>query len=327
MKTAAMLVMLEMVAVLGTPTHLAPAQTTATDAQLPGESAETGIISRAQRVELERLSTQIRGEYRAIVHVVDPDGKPVSGLPWTAKLLGYSAAGTTVAQGLLPSSGTVEVPNLAGTEVGLKYRGASMLPDYAFEVGDEQIGTIQVYVSPKGGGQALPLPGGAMSKEFTFHVAPIPGQMAPDIELQDVASSRSLHLSDLRGQVVLLDFWCVGCGACQKPLTEFRDLAVRRVTEWSGRVTILGASLDRTARDAEAHIQRKGWTGGAPVLLHAWCPVDAREFDAGEENKAMRTYAIRALPSTYLIDRAGRITWRGVGEKLDAEQEIAKLLK
>ena len=298
-------------------------------AKMMGKTPEEAEkMMREQQERMAKLAPMIRDDYTAIVHVVDPEGQPVSGVPWEVKLLGYSLEGTSVARGVLPSSGIVEVQDLAGGDIALKVPGASFLPDYSFMVGDEQIGIIQMYLPREGGGEVLPLPNGAKSREFTFHVAPSPGQMAPDIMLEDLASSRILRLSDLRGQVILLDFWAVGCGACQKPLGEYHEMAIRRAAEWSGRVTIVGANLDRSRGDAGTHVRLMEWTGGAPVLLHTWCPIDAKNFNSGEETKDRAAYAIRALPTSYLIDPSGKIVWReiGYGSK-DVEQEIVNLLE
>ncbi|HPB31615.1 MAG TPA: TlpA disulfide reductase family protein [Candidatus Sumerlaeota bacterium] len=296
-------------------------------AQIPDTENMTEI-RRAQLAEFEKLATQIRGDYTAVVRVLQPDGQPLSGAAWMVKLLGYTAEGTVVAQGVLSQSGIVEVANLAGHDVGLNFRGAALLPDYSFEVGGEQVGILQMYETQPGGGQILDLPNGSKKKEFTFRVPPQPGQLASDIVLEDIESSRTIRLSDLRGQVVLLDFWSVNCGACQPALDQLHKLAVRHAADWSGRVTILGANLNGIKEEARVHVQRKGWMGGAPVFLHTWCPVGAREFEVGEGAPALRTYSVRALPTMYLITPAGQIVWRKTGwGDVDIEQEIAKLLK
>src|ERR1035437_10331155 len=60
-----------------------------------------------------------------------------------------------------------------------------------------------------------------------------------DLALKD-AAGRKVRLRDLRGNVVLLNFWATWCGPCQAEMPALADIE----KQYAGRVTIIGASLD-----------------------------------------------------------------------------------
>lgn len=103
-------------------------------------------------------------------------------------------------------------------------------------------------------------------------------------------------LGDLRGKVVLLDFWATWCAPCLAELPRLRRL--HEELEREGLV-IVGVSLDAMeARRFASWTQRQGVT---------WPQVrDGRSY-AGD---LPRMFGIEQLPSTVLFDRQGRIAAR-----------------
>src|SRR2546421_3920048 len=136
----------------------------------------------------------------------------------------------------------------------------------------------------------------------------IAAEQVPDVELK-TTDGKPLKLSDLRGQVVLLNFWATWCVPCRSEIPGLnamqRDLAGRGLK-------VVGVSTSDTAdvvRDYQKEV-RQDYT----VAL-------------GDEAVAAR-YAVGVLPTTFIIDREGRVRQKVIGEKTRAEFEalVAPLL-
>lgn len=264
----------------------------------------------------------LRGEYTAVVRVLRGDGKSAAGARWQVSFA-YTMPAVTIAEGIIPDSGLVEVGGLFGPEIGLKMPDAPF-PDYDFRVSGETAGIISMYVNPPAAGEILPLPGGAKRKEYTFYVAPMPNDIAPDVELVDLNSSRPLHLSDVRGQVVVLAIWGAGCHACPRTLQQIDALAHRR-SDWTGRVTIFSASVDDNPQEALDAMRRHGLSYAEPVLRYCWAPSEAQRARDAKVGCLGLLYHPPQLPAVYLIDQTGRIISRDF--RMDLEQEIGKLTR
>ena len=110
----------------------------------------------------------------------------------------------------------------------------------------------------------------------------------PALDARDWHNSAPLALADLKGKVVLLDFWGVWCGPCVAKLPAVQALHDKYKDR--GLVVIGVHSADRADRLAEFLLTRKV---SIPVAL-----------DAG---KTAGRYLVEAWPSYFLIDRAGKV--------------------
>ncbi len=118
------------------------------------------------------------------------------------------------------------------------------------------------------------------------------GKVPPDIALPDPQGD-TLHLSSLRGKVVLLDFWASWCAPCRR---ENPNL-VRLYEKYHPKgFEIFQVSLDRT---------RKAWIDGIRAdHLDKWYHVS----DLGYwQSAVVKLYHIQAIPSNFLLDRDGKI--------------------
>ena len=118
---------------------------------------------------------------------------------------------------------------------------------------------------------------------------------APDFALKD-ADGKVVHLSDYKGKVVLLDFWATWCGPCKIEIPWFMDL--QRKNKDRG-FEVLGVSMDE-----------EGWEVVKPFL--ADLGVNYRVV-IGTDAAAQAYGGVDALPTTFLIDRAGKIAAVHVG--------------
>lgn len=104
----------------------------------------------------------------------------------------------------------------------------------------------------------------------------------------------TVHLSDLRGQYVLVNFWATWCLPCRDEMPYLQELA----TDHGADLTVLGINMRETATEIQPFIDEVGVT--FPILLQ---PDDA----------TLLSYGIRGLPLTVLVDPRGQLVYRRIG--------------
>jgi peroxiredoxin len=162
---------------------------------------------------------------------------------------------------------------------------------------------------------ALCLSLGACSPERTARAASLAPDKerprAPDFELTD-ASGKIVRLSDYRGKVVLLDFWATWCGPCKIEIPWFKEF--ERQHKDKG-FAVIGVSMDE-----------EGWDVVKPFVQQE--QINYR-IVIGNDALADKYGGIKALPTTLLIDRDGRVAsiHEGLSGKDDFENDIMQLLQ
>jgi len=129
------------------------------------------------------------------------------------------------------------------------------------------------------------------------------GQTAPSISLP-LADGGTAGLSDQRGKVVLVNFWATWCVPCRSEMPALQHLANDLGSE---RFSLLLVDLQEDSASVNSYRHDLGIT--LPVLLDA-------------EGNVTRTYGVRALPATFLIDSKGTLVRQRLGplaEKSDQE--------
>ena len=133
-------------------------------------------------------------------------------------------------------------------------------------------------------------------------------QPAPDFTLKSNAG-KNVKLSELRGQVVLLNFWASWCGPCR---TEM-PLLVKIHEKYKGLgFLVLGVNVEEDIGPAKSIIEKVNIT--FPVL-----------FD--QTNKVSKLYNVSAMPTTVLIDRDGKIRYLHEGYKSGDEEKYKEWVK
>jgi cytochrome c biogenesis protein CcmG, thiol:disulfide interchange protein DsbE len=131
---------------------------------------------------------------------------------------------------------------------------------------------------------------------------------APDFSLPALAGGAPLALSDMKGQVVLVNFfasWCVPCRAEHPALmTLAHDLAV----------PLFGIAYKDKPEDA------------AKFLADLGNPF--RRVGLDQNGRTGIDFGVYGVPETYAIDRDGRIRWRHVGplDQAAIDHELMPLL-
>jgi cytochrome c biogenesis protein CcmG/thiol:disulfide interchange protein DsbE len=134
--------------------------------------------------------------------------------------------------------------------------------------------------------------------------------VAPDVSLRD-ADNALVELSALRGQVVVINFWATWCAPCRVEIPWFVELQERYRDRG---LTMIGVSLDD-----------EGWAVVRPFAAAQRIPY---RLALGDGRVTSAFGGIDALPSTFIVDRDGRIAvaHEGLVPKETYEQEIATLL-
>ncbi len=133
---------------------------------------------------------------------------------------------------------------------------------------------------------------------------------APDLSLAD-SDGKPAKLSDYRGKVVLLNFWATWCGPCEVEIPWF----VKFENEYKNRdFAVLGVSEDDD-----------GWKSVRPFMARQ--KINYRMMIINEL-VSQQFGGIEALPTTFLIDRQGRVatSHQGLVSMNTYRQEILTLL-
>lgn len=143
--------------------------------------------------------------------------------------------------------------------------------------------------------------------------APREGFMAPDFTLLD-AQGVAVRLSDLRGQVVLVNLWASWCSPCKAEMPAMQkvydDYAARGFT-----ILAVNTTFQDTQENALAFAASRGLT--FPIL---W------DTDGGVSQQ----YQVRAMPTSFFVDREGiirRAVFGGPMPEALLRAEVEKLLK
>jgi peroxiredoxin len=132
------------------------------------------------------------------------------------------------------------------------------------------------------------------------------GKPFPAFSETDLAG-KPLTLESFKGKIVLIDFWATWCGPC---VAELPNVIAAYEKYHAKGFDIVGISLDRERAKLDDFLTKNKMP---------W----SHYFD--ENGKLATEYGIQAIPSTYLLDKEGKIVAKDLrGDAL--ERELAKLL-
>ena len=128
------------------------------------------------------------------------------------------------------------------------------------------------------------------------------GAPAPQFQLNS-NSGRPLSLADLKGRIVLVNFWASWCGPCRKEMPILEQL--NRQYRNKG-VTLLGVNVEPDSAAAT------DWLKATPVSFPILFDVDS---------KVSKLYQVEGMPNTVILDRKGNVRYIHRGYQPGAENE------
>jgi thiol-disulfide isomerase/thioredoxin len=141
-------------------------------------------------------------------------------------------------------------------------------------------------------------------------VGDVRGQAAPEFELTSLDGKR-VKLSDFRGKAVLLNFWATWCEPCKVEMPWFVELQKKYGNDG---LVVLGVAMDDTETSKIAQFASEMGVN-YPVLLG----TDQVSEDYGN---------VQYLPTSFYIDREGKLVGKGTGllGRDEIEQNVQKAL-
>ncbi len=131
---------------------------------------------------------------------------------------------------------------------------------------------------------------------------------APNFTLKSL-SGENIKLSELTGNVVLINFWASWCGPCRQEMPFLN--AIHNKYEALG-FTVLGVNVEEEVANARSFIAER--PVDFPIL-----------FDSN--NKVSELYKVIAMPTTVVIDRNGKLRFLHQGYQSGDEVEYRKMVK
>ena len=156
---------------------------------------------------------------------------------------------------------------------------------------------------------------------------------APELKLT-LLDGETVHLSDYRGKVILLNFWATWCAPCRVEIPEFVDLH----KSYRGKdVVMIGVSFDHES-DSEyvrSFSEQAGITyqvakvqdySEIVEIERAWSAVKGistlRGYGKGDPEEG--NGSVQMMPTTFVIDKSGKIVRKHVGPR-EAKQLASEL--
>jgi thiol-disulfide isomerase/thioredoxin len=134
-----------------------------------------------------------------------------------------------------------------------------------------------------------------------------PRLTAPGLALKDL-DGQLVTMASLKGKVVVVNFWATWCPPCRR---EFPSMERLREKMSGKPVVILAVNEGETVETIEQFVSTLDLQPAFPILL---------DSDSG----AMAFWPVRGLPTTFIIDKKGRMAYQAIGGREFDHPEIIK---
>ncbi len=143
---------------------------------------------------------------------------------------------------------------------------------------------------------------------FSLASPALANEPAPNFTLKSL-SGKNMKLSEMAGNVVLINFWASWCGPCREEMPLLN--ALHKKYQPLG-FTVLGVNVEEQSKNA------KGFLSNTPVDF----PILL-----DNQNQVSRLYDVVAMPTTVLVDRDGNMRYLHKGYKPGDEDKYVKMVK
>ena len=135
------------------------------------------------------------------------------------------------------------------------------------------------------------------------------GYASPDCKLAESDSSKTWDLSQFKGQVIYIDFWASWCPPCLKSFPFMNELQTQYKSEG---FKVIAVNLDEQQHQAESFLAKQ------PVEFTV-------AYDNGNRDCAT-AFNLKAMPSSYLIDKKGKVRHVHLGFKSSETEQLRNLI-
>lgn len=146
----------------------------------------------------------------------------------------------------------------------------------------------------------------------TRSLTPVPAEHAapPPLALKDL-DGRQRSLSDFADSVLLVNFWASWCAPCIKELPSMQATRERLA---AGHFEVIAVNVGENRAEVEAFLTRLDVPVDFPILL--------------DENMVVaKNWRIRALPTSYIVDRQGLARYIATGGRDFSEPKILDVIE
>ncbi len=134
------------------------------------------------------------------------------------------------------------------------------------------------------------------------------GLAAPGFDLELVAGGR-FKMEEMKGQVVVLDFWASWCGPCLKAMPEVMEVMKALPKE---KVRLVGVNQGQAKAEVKTFLEARAWD--LEVVLDL-------------DQKVGGLFGVKGIPHTVVVGPDGKVAWVGTGYSATMAKELSEVVR